>query len=102
MLTVRRQEQLFMSKHSAYHFMNAIREKAINNNTNAFDDAFKTISKKELAHMLVDHADLNLVLWDNTLEAYLQRRNIEDAFSHVSFRLSIKKQLQGTNAKVLV
>ena len=98
-ITVRRQEQLLMSKYSAYHLMNAIREKAINNNTNVFDDAFKTISKKELAHMLVDHADLNIVLWDNTLEAYLQRRNIEDAKIHVSFTLGIKNNYKGQTLK---
>ena len=103
-VSVRKQAQLFMSKRSAYHLFNEIREEAIkhNNWNNNILDTFKTISKKELVDTLVDHADLNLVLWDNTLEAYLQRRNIKDAAFHVSLTLSIKKQTQGTNIKVLM
>ena len=103
-ISVRKQSQLFMSKRSAYHLLDEISKEAGKHNdwNNNILDALKIISKRELVDALVDHADLNLVLWDNTLEAYLQRRNIKDAAFHVSLTLSLKKQTQGTKLKVLM
>ena len=105
-ITIRTQSQIFMSKRSAYHLLSSLREVLTNSSCVKepynITEAFKLLTKKELVDMLVDHADLNLILWENTLQAYLEKRNIEDAKYHVSVTLALKNQTKGTGINNLI
>ena len=104
-ITFRANAQLFMSKSSAYEMLTEIRPQLNDSQTRTrgqMNKAFKMINEEELRGQLYRHADQNIVLWDNTIEAFLQRKKISDAYDHVMFTLSLKNQTKGTNINILM
>ena len=104
-ITYRKRNHLFMSKSSVSELINSINPvygNAICASKKSMKSAFEKIDKNLLIKLLYDHADMNLILWDNALDALIQSGEIRTAYAQVEMTLALQNRVEGTNIDVLV